>query len=339
MHFAEGNGDWETVPEWVNFLIRFGYCWSRSDQQGRRVALVSMPCPSPGAGLIALGAMIGDLCKNQANDVNSHTESFFEIARQYLDHCRDCELVKCDPILKKCGYNKKSTGIIRSIRRANHLYLVSSQTEYRSKKLFLMDKSGKKNVRAINPEYILNLYFDGQSPPVSSSDVTGLQKSAYQGLIEEAQIHPPNLRRSYSGLVLAGLAKGSSETKAAYEAVHFSSDTESHTLAGLLAIHGWADPKVSRTAFYNTRTEQLDRDVAQPRLVVSDGDSSFLKSVDTFKKSDVIGVIDRSLHRDRLEVIGQKIGSLKSWYEIDTKFHGLLPIPVPGISITILKKQ
>jgi hypothetical protein len=337
-YFAEENGDWQSIPEWVNFLIRFGYCWRKSEHQGRRVALVSMPCASPGAGFIALGAMISDLCNGHANTTNSHKEALFEYASQYLDHCRDCPLVKCDPLFKKCGYDQKSTGIIRSIRRANHLYLVSDQTDHKSKKLVLKDKNGK-NAREINPEYICNLYVDGQPPAVSSSGEASLSGDVYQDLIDEAQICTANLKKSYSGLVLAGRAKGESDTRAAYEAVHFSSDTASHTLAGLLAIHGWAAPKVSRTAFYNTRTEQLDRDVALPRLVVSDGDSSFLKSVDRFIGSDVIGVIDRSLDRDRLELIGQKIGSLKSWYQTDTEFQGLLPIPVPGISITILKKQ
>ncbi len=321
------------IPDWVNFLIQSGYCWRESLHQGRRIALISMPCASPGAGLLALGAMISDLGNEQANETNSHNEALFEYARQYLDHCRDCELVKCDPSWKKCGYDKKSTGIIRSIRRVNHLYLVSDQTDYRSKKLFLTDRNGK-NASEINSEYLYNLYADGQAPSVASSGETGLKGPVYQDLIQESQINPSNLEKSYSGLVLAGRAKGANETRAAYDAVHFCRDTESYTLSELLTIHGWAESKVCKTAFFNARTEDIDHTVAQPRLVVSDGDSSFLKSVDTFRKSDVIGVIDRSLDRDRLEVIGQKISALKSWYQPDTEFQALLPSPVPGISIS-----
>lgn len=337
IYFAEEEGDWESIPEWVNFLIRFGYHWRKSQQQDRRIALVSMPSSSPGAGLLALGAMINDLGNDQANDTNSHNESVFEYARQYLDHCRQCDLAKCDPSLKRCGYDKKSTGIIRSIRRDNHLYVVAGQTDYHAKKLFLMDKNGKGR-REIDSEYIINLYADGQPPAVSSKGETSLRCAIYQDLIEEFQIHTANLSKSYSSLVLAGRAIGESETKATYEAVHFCRANESYTLAELLTIHGWANSQVSRTSFYNIRTEELNRSSVQPSLVVADGDSSFLKSVDTFKKSDVIGVIDRSLDRDRLEVIGQKIASLKSWYQIDPEFKVRLPTPVPGISITILKK-
>jgi len=338
MYFAEDNEDWVSIPEWVNFLIRFGYCWSRINHKGRRVALVSMPCSSPGAGLIALGALIGDLGEAQANDVAAHNDLVFNYARQYLEYCKECTLSKCDPIIRRCGFDSESLGIIRSVRRKNTIYRVSEETDLHERKLVIFENRNPSATTEIDQEYLINLFVDGEPPAVSPSGEAGLPESAYQSLIEEAQIHPANLRKSYSGLVLAGRAKGSSDTKSAYEAVHFSSETEAYTLAELLAIHGWADSKVSRTAFFNARTEDLDHTVAQPRLVVSDGDSSFLKSVDTFKGSDVIGVIDRTSDRDRLEGIGQKVAALKNWYQPDTQFQKLLPTPVPGISITILKK-
>ena len=338
-YFSEENGDWQLIPGWVNFLIRFGYCWSRIEHDGRRVALMSMPCSSPGAGLIALGALIGDLGKVQANDLGAHNDVIFNYARQYLEYCKDCTLTKCDPIIRRCGFDSKSLGVIRSVRRKNTIYTVSADTDLNERKLVIFGNRNPSAKIEIGQEYLINLYVDGEPPAVSSSSESGLPESVYQGLIEEAQIHPSNLRKSYSGLVLAGRAKGSGDTKSAYEAVHFSSENESFTLMELLAIHGWADSKVCRTAFFNVRTKDIAQTVAQPRLVVADGDSSFLKSVDTFRKSDVIGVIDRSLDRDRLEVIGQKISALKSWYQLDTEFLGLLPTPVPGISITILKKS
>ena len=109
MYFAEDNEDWVSIPEWVNFLIRFGYCWSRINHKGRRVALVSMPCSSPGAGLIALGALIGDLGEAQANDVATHNDLVFNYARQYLEYCKECTLSKCDPIIRRCGLVTGST--------------------------------------------------------------------------------------------------------------------------------------------------------------------------------------------------------------------------------------
>jgi hypothetical protein len=298
-----------------------------------------MPRASPGAGLIALGSMISDLGKEQATDIAIHNDLIFSYARQYLDHCKNCSLKECDPLIQGCGFDSKSHGLIRSVRLKNHIYVVSEETDFNEKQLVLFNKRNPSATIYPNPEHYINLYVDGQPPAVSSSEETGLQKSAYQGLIGEAQIYPANLRKTYSGLVLAGRAKGGSDTRSAYEAVHFCNDTESYTLADLLAIHGWTDSKVSRTAFFNIRTESLDHAVAQPKLVVADGDASFLKTVDTFKKSDVIGVIDRGSDRDRLEIIGQKFAALKNWYQPDTEFPELLPIPVPGITVAILKKQ
>ncbi len=338
-YFAEDNGDWESIPAWVKFLIRFGYCWGKSEHQGRRIALVSMPCASPGAGLIALGTMISDLGKEQANDMGTHNDLLFSYARQYLNHCKKCSLKECDPIVRGCGFDFKSHGVIRSVRLKNHIYMVSEETDFNEKKLVLFDKRNPSATIEPSPEHTINLYVDGQPPAVSTCVESGLQKSAYQGLIEEANIYPDNLRKSYSGLVLAGRAKGGRDTRSAYEAVHFCNDTDSYTLADLLAIHGWTDSKVSRTAFFNIRTENLDHTAAQPKLVAADGDASFLKSVDNFKKSDVIGLIDRSSDRDRLEMIGQKFAALKNWYRPDSEFQELLPTPVPGITVAILKKQ
>jgi hypothetical protein len=338
-YFSEDNGDWQSIPAWVNFLIRFGYCWKRSNPEGRRVALMSMPCSTPGAGLIALGALISDLGRIEANDLDTHNDVIFDYARQYLEYCKDCTLSKCDPKIKRCGFDSKSLGAIRSVRRKNIVYRVSEETNCNERKLIVCENRNPSVKTEIDRKYLINLYVDGEPPAVALNAETGLQGSVYQGLIEEAQIYPPNLRQSYSGLVLAGRAKGISDTKNAYEAVHFSTENESYTLRELLAIHGWSDSKVCRTAFFNARTKDIAQTVTQPRLVVADGDSSFLKSVDTFRKSDVIGVLDRSLDRDRLEVIGQKISALKSWYEPDKEFQAVLPFPVPGISITILKKS
>jgi len=297
-----------------------------------------MPCASPAAGLIALGALIRDLGRLDAHDMGAHTDSLFEYARQYLDYCKSCELKQCDPKIRGCGFESESHGLIRSIRRKNNIYMVSNETDFTERKLVVFEKNKPGIKTEFETEYAKNLYFDGRPPAVSSSGETGLQQSAYEGLIEEAEIHPDNLRKSYSGLVLAGRAKGGRDTRVAYESVFFCNESESYNLAELLTIHEWAHSEVSRTAFYNVRTEDIDHAANQQKLVVADGDASFLKSIDTFKKSDVIGVIDRSVERERLEMVGQKFTALKNWYQTDSSYQGTLPDPVPGISITILKK-
>lgn len=339
LYFAESDGKWQSIPEWVNFLIGFGYHWGASENSNRRIAILSMPCSSPAAGLIALGALIRDLGRLDANDMATHNDSLLCYARQYLDYCAKCDLLKCDPTIRGCGFDSKSNGVIRSVRLKNHIYMVSEKTDFGEKRLVLFDKRKPSATIEPNAEYTANFYFNGQPPAVSSSGETGLQESSYQGFIEEAKILPENLRKSYSGLLLAGRAKGARDTRAAYESVFFCNETESRNLAELLAIHDWADSEVSRSAFFNVRTEEPSHAAVRPQLIVADGDASFLKSIDAFNKSDIIGVIDRSQERDKLEAIGQKFAALRTWYQNDSEFQERLPAPVPGISVAILKQQ
>lgn len=339
MDFSDNDGSFISVPRWADYLIRFGYFFGSIEKQERRIALVSMPCPSTGAGLIALGCLISDLCKRHASDTIAHEDFIFNYANQYLNFCSKCSLNKCDPSIKMCGFESESNGIIRSVNRRGHLYIVSDKTDFLNKILVLSDKRNADISTTYDKKYTVNLYVDTKPPAVSASFENGLEILVYKGLIEEAEIHQPNLRESYSGLVLAGRALGENDTKSAYESICFRNDAGSYSLAKLLAIYGWAGSTVSRTAFFNTRTERLDYCGTQPAVVVADGDDAFLKSVDTFKKSDVIGVIDRCSGRERLEKVGDKLAALNNWYQVVTEFHGLLPVPVPGISVAIFKKQ
>jgi hypothetical protein len=102
MDFSELKGEWQPIPYWVRFLVQMGYNWPRSGTRPRRIALVSMPCDSAGAGLIALGAMVHDLVDPQANDVDAHYDKLLQYARQFLESCHGCDVV-CHPHLKRCG--------------------------------------------------------------------------------------------------------------------------------------------------------------------------------------------------------------------------------------------
>ncbi len=106
----------------------------------------------------------------------------------------------------------------------------------------------------------------------------------------------------------------------------------------LLTIHGWSKTNLSRIAFFNPRTEKLDRSNAASNLVIADGDASFLKVYDRpeFSSSDIIGVINRNVERDRLEAVGMKMLP-NQWLAVDTDMLCGLPSVPKGISIAILK--
>ena len=94
----------------------------------------------------------------------------------------------------------------------------------------------------------------------------------------------------------------------------------------------------SRVTFFNSRARQLDRNTGSTSLVVADGDSAFLRAIDAreFQQSDVVGVIHRTVERDRLESIGTKLADLSQWYVPDGNV--LDPVPQPrGITVSVLQ--
>jgi hypothetical protein len=135
----------------------------------------------------------------------------------------------------------------------------------------------------------------------------------YEDLIEGAAAPlEPNLARSDSAICLASRVAGESVSRAAFSAIRFECQNSMANLAGLLTVHRWSPETVSRVTFFNSRTQQLDRDAGFTSLVVADGDTAFLRAVDApeFRQSDIVGVVHRAVERDRLESIGTKLASL-----------------------------
>lgn len=84
-----------------------------------------------------------------------------------------------------------------------------------------------------------------------------------------------------------------------------------------------------------------DRYTAPPRLVVADGDSAFLAVLDDkklFGQSDIIAVIDRTLERERLETITEKLQSISQWYVREDDQPENVPLPI-GMSLAIWRER
>lgn len=338
MLFSEANREWPSIPHWAEFLIRLGCDWPRGVAENRRIALVSMPCDSAAAGLVALGAMIRDLSDPHANDVDGHYNRLLQYARQYLESCRDCELTACDPPVKRCGHLKEVTGVVRSPRFPNRPHKVSDKTDVSQRRLAF---DYRKGTYWPNPEYLIDWHVDGEPPPQWNTAEGELEAHRYQPFVHSARFHSDNLRKSYSGLCLAGRTGGGNASKEVCASVRFRDGTEEHGLEELLTIHEWSDCNISRVAFFNARTGQFDRNVVAPRLVVADGDTSFLKVAGQteFHRSDIVGVIHRTVERDRLEALGNKMSDLRQWYVQDEDMLLGLPEVPRGMSISILGRR
>jgi hypothetical protein len=123
------------------------------------------------------------------------------------------------------------------------------------------------------------------------------------------------------------------------EAIRFREDGAEADLSQLLTVQSWMPGTISRVMFYNSRTEAFDRQSGKPQVVIADGDTSFLKVIDgtDFLESDVVGVVHRTMERDRLEAVGTKLENLRQWYD-HSVLEGLSETP-RGIGISVLKRR
>ncbi len=344
MFLSEANQEWCPVPLWVEYLIRFGYSWPSGVLGQRKIGLVSMPCDSAAAGLIALGALIGDLGNPEANNIEGHYDALLRYARQYLQACRKCSLQKCEPKLEKCGYTAEASGRIRSSRHPRKIFTVSPSTDIERRRLAWESPGKGKNgpvVHYPNPIDTIKWQVEGVPPVYESSNDEGLPKDIYQEIIEDAQFISGNLQGSFSGLCLAGRTMGKEATRQTYAAYRFRGKNGDDSLANLLTVNGWtASSHLSRLVYFNSRTESFDRPDCSPALVIADGDVSFLKALsrEEFQRSDIIGVMHRTIDRDRLEAVGNRLLGLRQWYEEDFETLKLLPEKPRGIGVSLMTK-
>lgn len=341
MLFSETNQDWQPVPSWVRFLIRLGYDWPNGVSAQRRIALVSMPCDSAAAGLIALGALIRDLGNPIANDVDGHFDALLRYARQYLESCRHCT-VSCRPGMGSCDYVARATGLLRHQgRKLYEIFTVSNRPDI-EKQSIGCSNSRLKLDRWIFRRSAVDWKIDGEPPPQSIDHEGALPEEAYVRIVAGAQIIPENLQRSFSGLCLAGRVAGGTATHEACTLIRFRSANGDYALSDLLTVREWSPSNViSRMTFFNARTEQFDRRSSGSALVVADGDGGFLKMLGRpeFQRSDVIGVIHRTVERDHLEAVGNRMLGLRQWYAEDSEMLSRLTPTPRGISVLILKRR
>lgn len=336
--FCDADGNWQPMPPWVDFMIRLGYSWPSEERRPRRIAIVSLPSDSAAAGLIALGSLIRDMGNPRANDIDGHYDRLVRYARQYLESCRQCELPNCNPEEKRCGYLKKATGVVRSPRHPRRKHQISDRTDAAQGRLAFDDRTG---TYWPNSQYLTDWNIEDE-PPVQWVKPEGeLAANLYNQLVPNALIHAENLRKTYSGLCLAGRKGGGNATREVCASLRIRNASAEQRLDEVLTIQGWSSSNVSRIAFFNNRTAEFDRIVAPPNLVVADGDASFLNVLDHagFRTGDVIGVIHRIMDRERLEAVGNKLSALRQWYISDEDMLCTLPAVPRGTSISILRRR
>jgi len=317
MLFSEACSAWREIPNWASFLLRFGYEWPVEDNETRRVALISMPCDSAAAGLVTLGAMRKRLEIIGASDKASHFQR-----------------LKTHAIDPNCN---------RTIRHISH----NGTNTLTFKENFLWAKKNndpRSSCCTVTTYNCNNYYFDGEPPLQMCEGDSNPYAQFYSSLIEGAGvIDRPNLSLTDSGVCLAGRAAGGKATKTMMDSIRFKYGEHSECLGNLLSVCDWTLGKISRTTFFNSRTEKFDRQTQQIRLVIADGDAAFLTvlGMDEFQTENVsvIGVINRVAEREKLEAVGSKFAEKRQWYQDDTEIVTKLGNMPLGIFAAVLKRS
>jgi hypothetical protein len=307
------------LPRWVDFFINQGFGWEREKtNKGRKIRIISMPCNSHAAALIALGAVMKDLTFSGANDRERHLDSLFKYADQYLNYCRTCKYDPCNPELKGCPFKSRASGKIRlKSRQVNHR-IISEKTDFKNKILVYQEKTVTGYIN-LESSKLFDHYPDGGIPLSEGLKSTSLDLTDYRQIHTGLVPIDDNCSTSYSGLCLAGQPRlGSAESKRFYSNFIFNSSSNVKSLVDLLPINGWSKNKVSRLVFFNTRGEQkFSHEPNNPYLVIVDGLESFFNSIDNrlFKNSDFVVVLRRDMTKDIYDQLDAKLQSMLQWFE------------------------
>lgn len=300
------------VPRWVRWLIAVGQNWRSGDR--RRIALLSMPCDSPAAGFVALGALIGDLADPRASDVEGHFDSLIGYARQYIEACRQCE-TRCQPRERRCGYESESTGKLRHVPSGKLLGPIVGYEQGANPFIRLSVRSGSAQLYPAAGQS----YYVHRAPAIVARPGGALDPAPYKAFAGASALDPANLRSTFSGACLAGRAAGESATRDWYDSVCIDAGGRDHTMSSLLTIQGWGDHGISRMTFFNTRSGQFDRPSSFNRLVVVDGAGALEAVLSTreFDRSDVIAVVHRTAPDDDGRRLGERLAAMHQWYTKD----------------------
>jgi hypothetical protein len=322
-----------TIPSWATWLLQFGKDWRASDS--RHIVILSLPSDSAAAGLVALGALVRDLERAEASDVDGHFDSLLRYARQYISACRDCP-VRCRPKERRCGFSAEATGKFR--HRSGHLLgPITAFSQGQAPTISLRRGSG---TILLHPRAGMD-YSIQHEPPIQTISEEGLNPSAYAALLQGCSPVADNLRRTYSGLCLIGRAGGSEPTRMSYDQLRFEVGREKHSLADLLTLRAWGARGVSRATFFNQRSGQFDRPRSFTNLAIADGAPALEVALSRgeFERADVIGVLHRTEADEVARPLGVRLASMRQWYEPVLAQGALFDAAPRGIAVQVLRRR
>ena len=324
--YVEDGQQYKEIPKWVRSCIHLGYTWKvKTNPWKRRIGVVSMPCKSVGAPLIALGSLISDLEREDANNINGHYEALCRARDAYLENEADSNGF----VINSQGKKHKFSGQVGSEEIS---VVVANYKEKVKKNGRLVTNPHGPCISFITENNAKDWRLYGE-PVIETTKVDKtLNKNDYQFIDDVGcSILSDNLQRSYTGLLLVGDGEGleSNYMKSIYD-ISFSKDEYKNKLGKLLTLHSSSN-EVTRITFCNK--QHIDRQSREHYLVIADGASSFVKALSYFKNSDVIGVYSRDEPSDNLLNITSMLGELGRYYTDDKNsyFPSCLPNSIASL--------
>jgi len=347
--FSESGETVSKLPAWANWFIDLGLNFPSGSGRRRSILLMSTPCDSAAAGLVALGVVLRDLAREEANDERGYADA----VRAYAAHslrCMRCNS-RCNPDLVGCGYVTEVTGVIygqpppgKTNRRrllvesldGELLTLVAppggSSVRHR-RDAGCRDKlgpgcGGDAGFKQYQPEDWAALATPDNKPPIS--------EAAFSLLRPRWKPYEINLKRSYSSACLVGRRAGDRATRKFLETTGFILNKQYFPLSSMLTISGWGgEDSVSRLRYFSTRGKaEFDRAGPAPEIAVVDGAAELTEILgerDRFERTQLIAVVPRDSQADKLEALAFALGELDRHYSVEPYLGPVTPPPA-GVS-------
>jgi hypothetical protein len=305
--YKENNKIYTESPKWVSNMIRLGYEWERDRTPWkRRVGIISMPCKSVSAPLIALGVIRKDLERGNANNLYGHFDSLRRGRDNYLSDPKfhsGILINNSNSRTKKCLFFGGGSDEISVID-------ASYKGEIKRKGKLIPNPNGPC-IDFITEANSKSWRMENQSIVETENIDSQLNQENYLQLLGcDGDINKENLTRSYNGILLIGDGEGI-DTKYMQDIYSVSLSGNTASLGKQLTLHSRSN-EISRMDFCNLQKINLQQDSYY--LVVADGSSAFVKSLSHFRNSDVIGVFSRDEPVQNIEIISSKLVEIKRFY-------------------------
>lgn len=340
MKFFEESKLWDEVPAWVSQAIMIGYKLRKTTTKKRTLFLLSIPCNTQTASLIALGALRCDLEDPAANTSDNHFDSMIKSCvqppkkrnkSQTSSHW-DVRHISEDTTWLFDSYDPQSESI--SLRKS----------KYRQK-----IKQGGKRVKNPNGQckrYILRnnaLQWQMRDQPISElvlSENELLDESVYEALGNfSAPIFKKNLVRSHDGLLI--VTKGSSISSkyvTGLNHIGFEIKGTPYSLAQLLTLKTDNKKEIKRLRLLNENALQEEA-CYTPKLIIADGINAMLKAEPEFPSSNIVAICNRSGSAQSIDQFRNWLGAKERYYSTRDS-AGFLLSPLPqGVILRTLERK